>query len=116
MMTSKYFLLPATVLVLSLSGAAIAKQPNDHGNKYQKNSGSEARLLNSNKQSKTGDNLRGEDRAEERHEMADDRQDQDSRHNQYNQQNPADAIIDRTMNNIGREAKELTGGQPQHRR
>ncbi len=116
MITSKYFLLPATVLALSLSGAAMAKQPNDHGNKHQKNAGSESRMQNSNKQSKSGDNLRGEDRAEERHEMADDRQDQGSRHNQHNQQNPVDTIIDRTMDNIGQEAKELTGGQPQHRR
>lgn len=115
-MTGKYFWLPATVLALSLSGAAMAKQPNDHGNKHHSSTGSEARLLNSNKQSKTGDNLRGEDRAEERHEMADDRRDQESRHNQYNRQNPVDTVIDRTMDNIDQKARELTGGQPQHRR
>ncbi|MDO9046597.1 MAG: hypothetical protein Q7U66_02540 [Methylobacter sp.] len=66
MITIKYFLLPATVLALSLSGAAIAKQPNNHGNE---SSGPDARLLNSNKQSETGDNLRGADRADERQEI-----------------------------------------------
>jgi hypothetical protein len=112
MVSSKYLLLPATTIIaLSLSGTAIAKQPKNHNNKHHKNSGSETRLLNSNKQSK----LRGEDRAEERHEMADDRRDQKSRYNQYNQQNPVDAIIDRTMDNIGQTAKELTRGDPQYR-
>jgi len=110
----KYVLLPVTVL--ALSGAAIAKQPNNHGNQHNERSGPDARLLNSNKQSKYGDNLRGKDRAEERHEMADDRRDQESRHNQYNQQNPVDTVIDRTMDNIDQKARELTGGQPRHRR
>ena len=35
MKISKYFLIPAAVLALSLSGAAIAKQPNNHGNDTQ---------------------------------------------------------------------------------
>jgi len=116
MITIKYLLLPATVLALAISGAAIAKQPNAHDNPHNQNSGPDARLLNSNKQSKTVDNLRGGDRAEERHEMADDRKDQESRHNQYNQQNPVDTIIDRSLDNIDQSAKELTGGQSRHRR
>ncbi|MDP1666517.1 MAG: hypothetical protein Q8L79_15515 [Methylobacter sp.] len=62
----KYFLLPATVLALSLSGAAIAKQPSNHGNESP---GPDGRLLNSNKQSETGDNMRGADRADERQEI-----------------------------------------------
>ena len=73
MITIKHFLLPATVLALCISGAAIAKQP-DHGKKYDKSSGSDARLLNSNKQSKTGDNLRGGDRADERHDINESRE------------------------------------------
>lgn len=70
MINIKHFLLPATVLALCISGVAIAKQP-DHGNK---SSGPDTRLLNSNKQSKTGDNLRGGDRADERHDINESRE------------------------------------------
>lgn len=64
----KYFLVSATVLALSLSGAAIAKQPNSHGNKHAEKSPSDTSLLNSNKQSDE-DSLRGQDRADERQEI-----------------------------------------------
>ncbi|TAK62746.1 hypothetical protein [Methylobacter sp.] len=64
----KYFLLSATVLALSLSGTAIAKQPSNHGNKYHESSPSDSSLLNSNKQSEE-DSLRGQDRADERQEI-----------------------------------------------
>jgi len=93
----------------------MAKQLPDHDSKHHKNAGSETRLLNSNKQSKTENNLRGEDRADERHEMADDRRDRESHRNQYNQQNPVDTLIDRTLDNIDRNSRELTGGQPRYR-
>jgi len=63
----KYILLPITVL--ALSGAAAAKQPNNHGNQHNESPGPDARLLNSNKQLESGDNLRGRDRAEERQEI-----------------------------------------------
>lgn len=64
----KYFLVSATVLALSLSGAAIAKQPSGHGNKHAEKSPSDTSLLNSNKQSDE-DSLRGQDRADERQEI-----------------------------------------------
>lgn len=127
MIINKYFLLPLTVLALSLSATAVAKQPKDHGNKHYKDSGPEAHQYNSNKQSKNGDNVRGQDRADERHEINQsrdhddyrddrDRRDQDPRYNPYNQRNPVDTIIDRTMDNIDQKARELTGGQPRPRR
>lgn len=75
----KYILLPVTVLALSLSGAAIAKQPNNHGNQRDESSGPDARLLNSNKQSETGDNLRGRDRADERQDINQSRDHDNSR-------------------------------------
>lgn len=65
----KCVLLPITVLALSLSGAAAAKQPNNRGNQRNESSGPDARLLNSNKQLESGDNLRGIDRAEERQDI-----------------------------------------------
>ncbi|HEY8160064.1 MAG TPA: hypothetical protein VIF10_15310 [Methylobacter sp.] len=71
MKISKYFLIPAAVLALSLSEAAIAKQPNNHGNDRNDWSGPDARLLNSNKQPETGDSFRGRDRADERQEIND---------------------------------------------
>lgn len=136
MITIKYFLLPATVLALSISNAAVAKQPNTHGANHNKSSDFDARLLNSNKQSKTGDNVRGRDRADERQDInqsidhdnsrdADERRDQDPRYNRYNQQN--DRNIDnarsrmddphqRAIDNIDRNAGELPGGQSRHRR
>jgi len=126
MINIKYFLLPVTILALSLSGAAMAKQPDTHGKKYDKNPAPDARLLNSNKQSKTGDNLRGRDRADERHDINESREhdnnrdndhrNNDPRYNQYNQQNPVDTIIDRTLDNVDQKARDLTGGQPRHRR
>lgn len=73
MKVSKYFLIPAAALALSVSGAAIAKQSNNHGNKYNDRSGSDSSLLNSNKQSETGDSFRGKDRADERQEINDSR-------------------------------------------
>lgn len=72
MKVSKYFLIPAAALALSVSGAAIAKQPNNHGNKYNDRSGSDSSLLNSNKQSDEG-NFRGKHRADERQEINDSR-------------------------------------------
>ena len=75
----KYVLLPVIVLALSLSGAAIAKQPNNHGNQHDGISGPDARLLNSNKQSETGDNLRGGDRADERQDINQSRDHDNSR-------------------------------------
>lgn len=59
----KYVLLSTAILALSLCGAAIAKQPGNHGNKHN-----DAGLLNSNKQSEE-DSLRGQDRADERQEI-----------------------------------------------
>lgn len=136
MITIKYFLLPATVLALSISNAAIAKQPNTHGANHNKSSDFDARLLNSNKQSKTEDNVRGRDRADERQEInqssdhdnsrdADDRRDQEPHYNQYNPQNDrnidnagsrTDGAHQRAIDNIDRNARELPGGQPRHRR
>jgi hypothetical protein len=68
----KLFLIPAAALALSLSGAAIAKQPNNHGNKYNDRSGSDSSLLNSNKQSDEG-SFRGKERADERVQINDSR-------------------------------------------
>jgi len=110
----KYFLLPATVLALSIANAAIAKQPNTHGANHNNNADFDQRLLNSNKQSKTGDNVRGRDRADERHEInqfrdhdnsgdADDRRGQEPPYNRYN-------------DNIDQNARGLPGAQPRHRR
>lgn len=122
MINIKYFLLPATVLVLFVSGATMAKQPNSHGNNHNKGSEPDARLLNNN----TGGNLRGRDRADERHDINesrehdndrnDDRRSNDPRYNQYNQQNPVDTIIDRAIDNVDQKARNLTGGQPRYRR
>ncbi|WP_027149671.1 hypothetical protein [Methylobacter tundripaludum] len=95
MITIKYLLLPATVLALAISGAAIAKQPNAHDNPHNQNSGPDARLLNSNKQSKTGDSLRGGDRADERQDI-----------------NPS-GDHDNSRNTDDR---EFQGGQSRHRR
>lgn len=64
----KYFLLSTAILALSLCGAAIAKQPSNHGNKHNDGAGPDAGLLNSNKQSEE-DSLRGQDRADERQEI-----------------------------------------------
>ncbi|MGZ5621698.1 MAG: hypothetical protein ACXWFG_12620 [Methylobacter sp.] len=75
----KYFLLSTTVLALSLFGTAIAKQPNNHGNKHNENSSPDARLLNSNKQSETGDSLSGRNRADERQEINQSRDHDNSR-------------------------------------
>jgi hypothetical protein len=72
MKISNYFLLPATVLALSLSGTAIAKQPNNHGNKYNDRSGSDSSILNSNRQSDEG-SFRGNERADERQQINDSR-------------------------------------------
>lgn len=136
MITIRYFLLPATVLALSISNAAVAKQPNTHGANHNKSSDFDARLLNSNKQSKTGDNVRGRDRADERQDInqsighdnsrdADERRDQDPRYNRYNQQNDRnidnarsrmDGSHQRDIDNIDRNAGELPGGQSRHRR
>ncbi len=114
MINIKYFLLSATVLALSISNAAIAKQPNTHGANHNQNSDFDARLLNSNKQLKTGDNVRGRDRADERQEInqfrdhdnfgdADDRRGREPAYNQYN-------------DNINQNARGLPGGQPRHGR
>jgi hypothetical protein len=65
-MKLKYLLIPATVLSIALSGTAIAKKPDGKGNPYS--DGPDARWENSNKQSDEH-NLRGQDRAEERHRL-----------------------------------------------
>ncbi|WP_340121594.1 hypothetical protein [Methylobacter svalbardensis] len=138
MITLNYLSLPIAVLALSISGAAIAKQPNTHDNHHNESSGPDARLLNSNKQSETGDNLRGRERADERQDInqsrdhdnsrdADDWRGQEPRYNQYNQQNPVDRNIDdvrsrmdniqqRTIDNINQKTRELPEGQPRYRR
>jgi hypothetical protein len=114
MINVKYFLLPATVLALSIANAAIAKQPNTHGANHNNNSDFDQRLLNSNKQSKTGDNVRGRGRADERQEInqsrdhdnsgnANDRRGQEPPYNQYN-------------DNINQNARGLPGGQSRHGR
>jgi len=72
MNVSKHLLLTAAVLALSLSGTAIAKQPNNHGNKYNDRSGSDSSVLNSNRQSDEG-SFRGRDRADERQQINDSR-------------------------------------------
>lgn len=79
MKITKYILFPVTVLALSLSGTAIAKQPTNHGNQRNERPGSDARLLNSNKQSDTGDSLRGRDRANERQDIKQSRDHDNSR-------------------------------------
>jgi hypothetical protein len=68
----KYFVLTATAIALSLSGAAIAKQPNGHKGHHE-SSPSDSSLLNSNKQSDE-ESLRGADRADERHELNESRE------------------------------------------
>jgi hypothetical protein len=72
MKISKHFLLTAAVLALSLSGTAIAKQPNNHGGKYNNKSGSDSSMLNSNRQSDE-DSFRGKERADERQQINDSR-------------------------------------------
>jgi hypothetical protein len=81
MKISNYFLLPAAILALSLSGTAIAKQPNNHGNKYNDRSGSDSSMLNSNRQSDEG-SFRGGERADERQQIQDSRD-----YNNYGQSN-----------------------------
>jgi len=68
----KHFLIPAAVVALSLSGTAIAKQPNNHGNQSHERSGSDSSLLNSNRQS-AEDSFRGRERADERQQINDSR-------------------------------------------
>jgi hypothetical protein len=72
MKIGKHFLLPAAVLALSLSGTAMAKQPNNHDNKYNDRSGSDSSMLNSNRQSDE-DSFRGRERADERQQINDSR-------------------------------------------
>lgn len=79
MKITKYVLFPVTVLALFLSGTAIAKQPANHGNQRNDRSPPDARLLNSNKQSDTGDSLRGRDRADERQDINQSRDQDNSR-------------------------------------
>lgn len=72
MKISRLFLLPTAVLAFSLSGTAIAKQPNNHGNKFNDRSSSDSSLLNSNRQSDEG-SFRGRERADERQQIQDSR-------------------------------------------
>lgn len=63
----KFFLVFLTALTLCFSTEAIAKKAKK-GSGKQKTS-SESSLANTNRQSKTGENVRGKDRAAERHDL-----------------------------------------------
>lgn len=76
----KLFFIAVSVLTIALSGEAFAKQTKDKPETQQKIS--ESSLINSNKQSKTEENVRAKDRAEERHGLNESREPVNSRYNE----------------------------------
>jgi hypothetical protein len=68
----KSFMMLAAVFMLAVSGGAYAKQDKNAG--QGQSGGSEASEVNTNRQSRTGENVRGRERAEERHGLQDTRE------------------------------------------
>ena len=63
----RFLLIALTALTLAISGEALAKKTKDKPKKEHKIS--QSREINANKQSKSEENVRGQERAEERHEL-----------------------------------------------
>ena len=81
----RFLLIALTALTLAISGEALAKKTKDNPKKEHKIS--QSREINANKQSKTEENVRGQERAGERHDLKQSRENVNSNKQSKSEEN-----------------------------